>query len=151
MTPDQNRHDLLGADFPAWMIALLLLVALAAWAGSHWVKDRFAGFLHGWPWLAVRVVLVTVSIWLGWQLLGRIFVLETSWSLWFAAAIGGVAIEAIWWIYGLEKQLVLPWRGRLLLALRLLATCVVLLILVQPVLSRMKDREINREVVILVR
>ena len=150
MTPEQNRHDLLGADFPAWMIAILLIAALAAWAGSHWIKDRFAGFLGGWPWLAVRVVLVTVAIWLGWQVLGRFFVLETSWSLWFAALVGGVAIEAIWWIYGLEKKLVLPWRGRLLLALRLLATAVVLFILVQPVLSRMKDREINREVVVLV-
>tara|TARA_R110002096_G_scaffold100173_12_gene222045 strand:- start:480 stop:3632 length:3153 start_codon:yes stop_codon:yes gene_type:complete len=150
MTPDQNRHDLLGADFPTWMIVLFLALSLAAWAGSHWVKDRFAGFLKGWPWLAVRVVLVTVAFWCTWQILGRTFVLETSWSLWFASFVGGAAIEAIWWIYGLEKQLVLPWRGRLLLALRLFATATLLLILVQPVLSRMIDREINREVVVLV-
>ncbi|MEM1293952.1 MAG: hypothetical protein AAGH89_01215 [Verrucomicrobiota bacterium] len=150
MTPDQNRHDLLGADFPAWMIALLLLAALATWAGSHWIKDRFSGFLNGWPWLAVRVVLVTVVLWFAWQLLGRVFVLETSWSLWFTSFVGGVAIEAIWWIYGLEKGLIMPWRGRLLLALRLFATITVLVILVQPVFSRMIDREINREVVVLV-
>jgi len=150
MNSEFSRHDLLGDQVSTLMLLAALVVAGLIWVSSHRLKPRLSKLGKGWPFFALRVALGTVTFWLAWQFLGRFFMLETSWSLWFCAFLGGLAIEAIWWLYELEQELVNPVRGRTLLMLRLAATVVVLLILVQPVLNRMRDREVHREVVVLV-
>ncbi|MFT5471360.1 MAG: hypothetical protein ACI8UO_006493, partial [Verrucomicrobiales bacterium] len=154
MTPDSNRHDLLDPSFSTWAIVALAILLIGAWAAAHWFKRFFPdlGKVKKWPWFAMRLVIGSFAIFFCWQLLARFdhVFLATSWSLWVSAIIGGVAIETIWLLYGLEKRLIPLKRGRLFLGLRLGATIVMLFILVEPVFTRIADREINREVVILV-
>jgi len=152
MTPEPNRLDLLGAEISVWIILAALAVALGAWLGTHrfLTNTKLSQWLRGWPFFGVRVALASVTFWLAWQTLGRMVSLETAWPLWVCGLIAGISIETIWWLYELEKRMVVPWRGRVLLSLRLAATVVVLIMLVQPVINRMKDREIDREVVVLV-
>jgi len=88
--------------------------------------------------------------WLAFQFLGAYFALATSWSLLAIALLGGGAAEAIVWIYRFEKSLVTVRKGRLLLGLRLLSLVVLLLILVQPVRSFLEEREISREIAVLI-
>lgn len=154
MTPDSNRHDLLDPSFSTWAIALIALALIGAWAAAHWFRRVFPdlGKAGQWPWFGMRVVIGSFAIFFCWQWLARFehVFLATSWSLWFSAILGGLAIETIWWLYGLEKKLLPIGRGRLFLGLRLGATIVMLFILVEPVFTRIADREINREVVIMV-
>lgn len=99
---------------------------------------------------AIGLVLATVAFWLAFQFLGKVFSLATSWPLPAIAIIGGVSVEAILWLYAFEKTLVSKTRGRVLLALRLCALVLLVLILVQPVRSFLEQREIDREVAILI-
>lgn len=147
MNADPSRSDLLTSLGPA-LAGTGLLVCALLWLASVRFRARFpktgialslSGFL-----------LATAGCWLAFQLLGDFFVLATSWSLLSIALLGGFAAEAIVWIYSFEKSLVTPRRGRLLLGLRLASLAVLLLILVQPVRSFIEEREISREVAVLI-
>ncbi len=148
MTADDfSRTDLIDAIGPA-LSGAGLVVAVLFWLATVKLRGRFpraavaisfAGFLSA-----------TASCWLACQFLGAFFALATSWSLIAIAILGGIAAEAILWIYAFEKSLVTPRRGRFLLGLRLAALVVLLLILVQPVRSFIEEREISREVAVLI-
>lgn len=150
MNSELSRHDLLSSEVSTFLLLGIFVVMLCVWLFTHRLKNQTGEFGRGWIFFAIRVGLASLVFWLGWQLLGRMFLLQTSWSLWSVSILGGVAVEVIAWLYQLEQGLVSTNRGRLLLSLRLGATATVLLMLVQPVLYRMREREITREVVILV-
>jgi len=150
MTPAANRHDLLPGTIPTLLLAFVALGILFAW----WLAYRLtANRTQGFPGMVFRVVRISLgsaAMWLGIQLLGRFVMLETNWSLWFCAILGGAAFEIIHWLYRFERGFVPPGRGRILIALRLGSLATLLVILVQPVLSRVTQREISREVVVVV-
>lgn len=150
MSPATNRHDLLPGTLPVWGLASAALGALAIW----WLLCRFSpANTRGKSALALRfarTITGVVSLWLIWQTLARFVLLETAWPLWLCALLGALSFETIQWLYQFERAFVSPARGRTLLSLRLAALFLLLLILVQPVLSRMTEREVSREVVVLV-
>ena len=146
-----QRPDLIGLSWA--LTGPLTLVLCVLWVASHLArrKERFAGsrfaditfFLAG-------TVIGYATLWALFQLLGAFLVLSTDWSLSFLAFIGAFALESLISLYQLEKSLTTPRRGRLLLALRSIALILLLLVLLQPVRSFLVDREINREVAVLV-
>jgi signal transduction histidine kinase len=155
MTPDPAlRTDLLSAGVPTFVIVLLPLLLGGLWVAGHAVSGRLlkAGHprsAHAGA-FAARVAVGTVALWTLWQAVARFIVLETSWSLWTSAFIGALAVEIVTLLFQWEKAIVARGMGRALLALRLLAVALVLLILVQPVLAWTQQRKIERRVVVLV-
>jgi hypothetical protein len=155
MNPDfALRTDLLAAGVPTFVVVLLPLLLGGLWALSHLASARLltpavpkaasaAAF-------AVRVAAGTLALWALWQAVARFIVLETSWSLWTSAFLGALAVEIVIALFQWEKRIVDRGVGRVLLALRLLAVALVLLILVQPVLAWTQQRKIERRVVVLV-
>lgn len=148
---DFSRDDLLADSQVAtpWLIVGLILALLFWGASLRWrsrIENRSTLFILG----AVGAFLLSLGLWLGFQVAGRGLTLATSWSLAVLAALGGVAAEIIIGLYRLERKIVTPpSRGRLLLMLRLGALVVLLLVLLQPERTFLVDNEINREVVVL--
>ena len=127
---DFNRTDLIESLSPA-VSALGFILCAALWFATVLLRSRaqrFAVIISVFAFL-----LAASALWFGFQLMGAVFALATSWSLPAIAIIGALAAEAILWIYGFEKALVTKKRGRTLLALRLGALAILILILVQPV------------------
>ena len=143
---DFSRDDLISAAWPVLLLGGLLAVVL--W----WATVRTRRRLDNGRWLVrgAGVLLASAGFWFAFQLLAKFCSLATSWSLYFLAVIGGLAVEIILWLYGFERSIVSRPRKRLLLALRLLALITLLTILVQPVHSFLQDREIDREIAVLI-
>lgn len=146
-TDDFSRTDLIDSlgpllSGPGLLVCALLWLAVLKLRGRI-TKAAVALSILGF-------VLAAAACWLAFQFLGAFFALATSWSLVAIALLGAAAAEAIVWIYGFEKSLVTPRRGRFLLGLRLASLIVLLLILVQPVRSFIEEREISREVAVLI-
>ena len=145
-----NRHDLLPGNLPAPLLVGIALGILFAWWLAYGLTAKRDRGTAGMIFRVIRIAVGSVAIWMGWQLLGRIVMLETGWSLWACAILGAAAFEITHWLYRFERNFVPPGRGRLLLLLRLGALATLLVILVQPVLSRVTSREIGREVVVVI-
>lgn len=146
-TDDFSRADLLDSLGP-FLSGPGLLVCALLWLATVKLRGRFPKAALVLSILAF--LLASAACWLAFQFLGAFFALATSWSLIAIALLGGGAAEAIVWIYGFEKSLVAPRKGRFLLGLRLASLVVLLLILVQPVRSFIEEREISREVAVLI-
>ena len=144
---DFSRNDLLREVNPLLLGAVLLALGvlwLGTWAlRKKWKAARFSLVILG-------LFFVSGGFWTAFQLMGKWFALATSWPLIFLALLAGLAWELILWIYQFEKSLVTERRGRWLLALRLLALVTLIAVFLQPVRSFLEDREINREIAILV-
>ncbi|HRQ88927.1 MAG TPA: hypothetical protein PLA50_09030, partial [Bacteroidia bacterium] len=113
-----SRTDLLSSLGPALSGTGLLVCALL-WFATVKLRGRYPSTA-----LALSLfgfVIASSACWFAFQFLGSFLVLATSWPLVVVALLGGVAAEAIIWIYGFEKSLVSAGRGRLLLGLRLVA------------------------------
>ncbi len=150
METEAQRYDLLGPEVSPLVLAGLAFVGVVVWLASGRLRGRWE---RGWVGLVtfiVRAALAGAMVWLMLQTISRLVVLATPWPVFRLALVGGVALQAVMALYRLEQQLVEPRRGRLLLTLRLAAVVVVLLILAQPVFSTLREREIEREVVVLV-
>lgn len=83
-------------------------------------------------------------------LVGKVVHFATLWPKWAVPLLIALATEAIIWLYRYERQVVDARRGRLLTGLRLFALALLSWILLEPVWSRMVERKIEKEVVILV-
>ncbi|MCP5535133.1 MAG: hypothetical protein H7A51_02740 [Akkermansiaceae bacterium] len=99
---------------------------------------------------AIRLLAGFLTLWGLFWLLGRGLQYGTSWSIMSVAATGALAAELIFWLYRYERSAVAPRKGRWLLTLRLIALLGLLWMLLQPVWSRKVEREILREVVVLI-
>jgi len=121
--------------------------AFLLWIATLFARNRFPAARIAFS--LVGLILATTAFWLSFQFLGKVFSLATSWPLPAIALIGGISAEAILWLYGFEETLVSKARGRLLLGLRLSVLILLVLVLVQPVRSFIEEREIDREVAIL--
>ncbi len=150
---DQNviRTDLLPESMALWIIAVLAAFGVAAWVVCHWaVKKYAANKMNVWWRALLSVPLGTIGCWLVLQFLGRIMFLATPWSLFFAAVVGAFAIEAVSAFYGHECARVPPKTARILVACRMAAVAVTLLVLMQPVIVGERERTVKERVLVLV-
>ena len=77
----------------------------------------------------ISVPLGTIACWLVLQMLGRMMFLATPWSLFFAAVVGAVSVEAVSAFYGHECARVPPRTAKILVACRMAAVLFTLLVL----------------------
>lgn len=143
---DFSRSDLLESLPPA-LAGLGFVMFGTFWFVSLLLRQRVPRSA-----LAISLlgfVVATGSLWFGFQAMGAVFALATSWPLPVIAILGALAAEAILWIYAFEQNLVSLRRGQFLVALRLATLVILILILVQPVLSFIEEREIVREIAVL--
>lgn len=97
----------------------------------------------------IRAIAVGLFCWgllLGISQLVRI---SPHWPLGAVAVAGAVAVELILWLYRYEAGAVTPARARWIIGLRLMALAVLGWILIEPVWVRKVEREIKREVVVV--
>lgn len=147
MNPEDFSRDDLLREVSALYLGAGLLVLAVLWLGTWGLRKKWTGGRK--PLIGIGFVLVAATFWIVFQLLGKWFALATSWSLIFLALLAALGWEAILWVYEFEKSLVTKKRGRWLLALRLMALTTIIMILLQPVRSFLEEREINREVAVL--
>ena len=102
----------------------------------------------------MRVILRgTVLFGLFWGLvilLNRWLDLSPDWPQWSVPLIGALGAELILWSYRYEREAVGERRGRWLVVLRISQLLLLCWILLEPVWSRYVDREIRREIVLLI-
>ncbi len=98
----------------------------------------------------IRGVLISLGVWGLILFLGKYLELSSLWPVWVIPLGVALACELIFWSYRYERQAVEPKRGRWLLGLRLTSLAVLAWILLEPVYSRFEERDIRREVVILI-
>jgi hypothetical protein len=98
----------------------------------------------------VRGILTFFGVWGIVLLLGKYFEMSSLWPIWVIPVGAACASELIFWSYRYEREALEPKRGRFLLGLRLGSLAVLAWILLEPVYSRYEEREIRREVVILI-
>ena len=98
----------------------------------------------------VRGILTFFGVWGIVLLLGKYFEMSSLWPIWVIPVGAACASELIFWSYRYEREGLEPKRGRFLLGLRLGSLAVLAWILLEPVYSRYEEREIRREVVILI-
>ena len=144
---DFSRTDLIESLSPV-LAAVGFVFFWALWFASVLLRGRAPRFAVALS--VVGFLVATTALWFGFQVIGAVFSLATSWSLPAIAVTGALSAEAILWIYAFEKTLVSKKRGRGLLTLRLGALAILILILLQPVRSFIEEREIAREVAILI-
>lgn len=98
----------------------------------------------------IRGVLIFLGVWGLVLLLGKYFELSSLWPVWVIPLGVALAAELILWSYRYERQALEARRGHWLLGLRLTSLAVLAWILLEPVYSRFEERDIRREVVILI-
>ena len=98
----------------------------------------------------VRGILTFFGVWGIVLLLGKYFEMSSLWPIWVIPVGAACASELIFWSYRYEREALEPKRGRFLLGLRLGSLAVLAWIFLEPVYSRYEEREIRREVVILI-
>jgi|GEM_PF-6756110 len=128
-------------------IAALLLGLLWMFADRVLV-DRLR--LHRVVAVVVRVVLGTLCLWLSFRALSGLFVFGTTQPLIFWAGLGAAAAELIRWLFALEAGSVERPLARRLLALRLGALGLVLLVLLEPLWAIHGERRVDKTVVVLI-
>lgn len=147
VNPEALRPDLLPSLGPVLsgiggLLCALLWLATWRWRAPSRRGGLFPALLGG--------LLAALGLWFFFQGLGAYFVLATAWPLPLLALLGAVLAELLVWLYRFESRLVEGPRGQLLLALRLAALLVLLLVLLQPVRSFTEEREISREIAVLI-
>ncbi|MBR1921486.1 MAG: VWA domain-containing protein [Kiritimatiellae bacterium] len=150
---DQNvvRTDLLPETISLWVIALLAAAAVGVWVACHWAARRYgANKMNVWCRALLGVPPGLIACWLVLQTLGRLMFLATPWSLFFAATLGALAVEAVCAFYTHECARVPAKTARILVACRVAAVAITLLVLTQPVVVGERERTVKERVLVLV-
>jgi hypothetical protein len=100
--------------------------------------------------IILRGTVIFFALWGIVLLLSRWLEVNPFWSAWVIPLIGALGAELVFWTYRYERSAVGPRRGRWLIGLRLAELALLLWILLQPVWSRFVDREIKREVIVMI-
>ena len=100
--------------------------------------------------MLIRGTAIFFGLWGVVLLLARWLEVNPFWPAWVIPLIGALGAELVFWSYRYERTAISPQRGRLLLGLRLTELGLLLWILLQPVWSRYVEREIEREVIVMI-
>ena len=100
--------------------------------------------------VVLRGVVVFLALWGLVLLLSKWLEVSPFWPAWVIPLIGALGSELVFWTYRYERTAVGLSRGRWLIGLRLAELALLLWILLQPVWSRYVDREIEREVIVMI-
>lgn len=100
--------------------------------------------------ILIRAISMFFALWGLVLLLARWLEINPFWPAWLLPLIGAVGVELILWCYRYESTAISSQRGRLLIGLRFAELALLLWILLQPVWSRYVEREIEREVIVMV-
>ncbi len=146
-------HFVLSQRWPSWLVAAGALLALAGWAGllrlsRRWGPGRGAQARDA-ALLGLRLAVGGAGTWLAMQALARGLLLTTPWPLWPMALLTVAAVEALVWLYALERRIVARRTGLALTALRVGLLALVVLMLVQPVLASVFTQTRRRTVAVL--
>ena len=150
---DQNviRTDLLPESMETWLLAVLAVFGVALWMGCHWALRRYgSNKFNVWSRALMSVPLGTAGTWFVLQFLARLVFLATPWPLYLCALVGAVALELVSAFYVHECSRVPPRTAKVLVACRMAAVAVTLLVLMQPVIIGERERTVSRRVVVLV-
>lgn len=150
---DQNviRTDLLPESMALWIVALLAVFATAAWVACHLALKHYgANKFNIWQRAGMSLPLGTVASWLILQAIAKVLFLATPWSLFTAAIVTAVSVEAISAFYTHECARIPMRTARVLVACRMAAVLVALLVLMQPVLIGERERTVARRVLVLI-
>ncbi|MEY3897919.1 MAG: hypothetical protein RLZZ214_3440 [Verrucomicrobiota bacterium] len=97
----------------------------------------------------IRFILVSLASWGALFGISHWVRISPDWPLALAAFATGAAVELILWLYQYEAGAVTAARARAIISLRLAALAVLVWILIEPVWVRKVEREIKREVVVV--
>ena len=97
-----------------------------------------------------RAAVIFGALWGLVIMLDRWLLVSPDWPQWSVPLIGALGAEVIFWSYRYEREAVGEKRGRWLVALRISQLALLCWILLEPVWSRYVDREIRREIVLLI-
>lgn len=100
--------------------------------------------------ILLRGVAIFFALWGVVLLLARWLEVNPFWPAWVIPLIGALGAELVFWCYRYERTSISPQRGWILLGLRLAELGLLLWILLQPVWSRFVQREIEREVIVMI-
>lgn len=100
--------------------------------------------------ILLRGVAIFFALWGVVLLLARWLEVNPFWPAWVIPLIGALGAELVFWCYRYERTAISPQRGWILLGLRLAELGLLLWILLQPVWSRFVQREIEREVIVMI-
>ncbi len=100
--------------------------------------------------ILLRGVAIFFALWGVVLLLARWLEVNPFWPAWVIPLIGALGAELVFWCYRYERTAISPQRGWILLGLRLSELGLLLWILLQPVWSRFVQREIEREVIVMI-
>ncbi len=150
MPPEDLRPDLIAPSVPtAWLIVALIATAIA-WSGGHRLRSTSAGTAARPALAALRFAAGSACLWLAAQLFARAVHLATPWPLWAVAALGAAGVEACAALSRGSRALAGRRGSALLGALRSGAVLGLTAMLLQPVWSREAEREMQRELVVLI-
>lgn len=154
---------ILSEAWPIWLLALGLCAAAASWAALYRLAGRLAPAgaaaadvptpavrTHRAALAAARAALAFGAVWLAIQILGKAFLLMTTWPAWLMAAFAAGAGEGLIWLYAVERRVVSPRTGRTLIALRLALLGLLLVMVLQPVWASVWTDWKKRSLIILV-
>lgn len=150
---DQNviRTDLLPESMALWIVALLAVFAVGAWVACHWALRRYgSNKFNVWYRALMSVPLGVIASWLCLQTLAKTMFLATPWSLFFGAVVSALSLEAVSAFYTHELARVPPKTAKVLIACRMGAVAIALLVLMQPVVIGERERTVARRVLVLV-
>lgn len=139
------RSDLLPALVPTWALAVACGVLFCLWmVVRHNLKPR--GLLIRY---ALAMPVAAATSFLLFQTLARVIWLAGPWPLWAASALSGGVLELVLLAYARECGVLRASVRRGLMACRIVAILVALMMLLQPVYVTEQTRRIQRRVAVL--
>lgn len=144
------RIDLLPPEIATWLVALLTLAAFGFWVAVRVFTHRVGARLPRLAIVLPRAFAASAASWFLLQLIARVATYACPWPLWLAALMLGLGVEIVAACLSRERRVLSPRQGAMILLLRALAVALTVLILMQPVLVRLRDKHITRRVAVLV-
>jgi hypothetical protein len=153
---DATTQLLLPGSWPALAVVAMAAGGVFAWVAMHALVSRPRERVARAGFYFARAAVAAGAVWLVFNALIRAFTTDehafafaTSWPLWVAAVVAGLATELVITLYRLERRTLRPFTGLVLGALRLAMVLLVILMLVQPVFSWFIPRKEERVVAVL--
>jgi hypothetical protein len=145
-----QEHYVLPPSVPTAVVILMAVAGVAAWVGLHRLKRRASGRQMQIALMAAGALVGFLALLAVAQVLLRVIVLATNWSIWPVALLGALAVEVILGLFDLERQTVSRGKALALGVLRVGLVVLVILMLTQPIWQWEKERREERFVAVLV-